>query len=899
MEFSSDIRLINLELFDAAFPIAPDEGDAVQRRFMTLFAQDAGARRGGSGEVLKVSNAQGETFALKRLHVAKSQDAIGNDGGLDARADGEPVAGADGELDAPADGESIANPDNGPVAGPDALVDYAGAAVDAKGAAVEASMVGLDDYSTSEAAIEDIAANRKKVLRNSISASGERSGTTGAPDYVTQGHVAAFYEEYRVQLAVSNLRGFPRVYGFGLSDGNPLIVMEWVEGMTLRDAMRERNGGRGANKAESSSDPAQMAVGKQIDSGKARDAANDEALLPLETIADLGIAVLELLARAGELDDRFVHRDISPRNIMLRGDRVPPEEQLRTGNFDLCLLDFGSSALSAFGDVSDPTFTMQANIWRMGTPAYAPPEMLSADVELPAGYRQSTTIDTYALCSVLYELYAGRKPYCIAPRDEVSPYRLKTETLPDALVPRSPDGGALAGTIMAGLSPQQEDRPDVAELRTALENWKAAPGSRVVGVLRGTKPGDRNMWQPGYARKAFTRRAALAAGIVAIGAVAAGVIAGTKKQSRVAMVDPTRYETTDRLYAGEPLFKVLDGKRPGWALCNAAGDIVCKPASSRECGALREGLVALYDDVSQLYGYVTPVERSANADDAARSAAGTSASGYAWYILPAFAQASDFSESLAAAQDADSKLWGFVGGAGTWAVEPRFRAVGPFSNGIASVQASDADALWGAIDVSGTWAIEPRFAALGARSAGGYAIVQDETGRWGIVDAQGSWTGAVRFANIRQIGDCQQTAGASSGSATQASLALAPAFDEAAGLWGYVDPSCAWVITPAFRDARPFCENLAAVQDERTQLWHFIDPDGSPHGGMKPRYWKLGDLHDGLAPAQASASDDVVVFDESDPDARSEFAGMRYGYVDAAGEWQMKRLTTLVDTAIG
>ena len=88
------------------------------------------------------------------------------------------------------------------------------------------------------------------------------------------------------------------------------------------------------------------------------------------------------------------------------------------------------------------------------------------------------------------------------------------------------------------------------------------------------------------------------------------------------------------------------------------------------------------------------------------------------------------------------------------------------------------------------------------------------------------------------------------------------------------------------------------MQDANTQLWYFIDPDGSPHNGMKPRFWKLGDMHDGLAPAQASAEDDVVVFDESNPDARSEFAGMRYGYVDAFGNWQMKRLTTLVATAI-
>ena len=830
MEFSGDIQLINLELFDAAFPVAPGEDGTIQRRFMTLFAQDARIHRGSGGEVLKVSNAQGETFALKRLTVAKIEGMAN---------DGSNAAATSARLS-------------------DTVADL--------------GTIASDNYSTCEAVVEKPVDSKKKILRSSFSGT---ASLADIPDYVTQGHATAFYEEYRVQLAVSGLRGFPRVYGFGLSEGNPVIVMEWVEGTTLRDAMRKR-----------------------------------DSLLSLTVIADLGIAVLEVLARAAELDDRFVHRDISPRNIMLRDDHMAPAEQLNSGNFDLCLLDFGSSALSMAGDAPDPTFTMNANIWRMGTPAYAPPEMLSADIDLPTGYRQSPTIDTYALCSVLYELYAGRKPYRLLAQSDSSPYRLKTETAPDALTPRDPEGGALANAVMTGLSPQQGDRPSVRELKTALENWKAFPGARTIGSLRGAKPADRSMWQPDYARKALTRRAVLAAGIVAAGVAAAAIIVGTKPPSRAAAVDAARYKTADKLYDGEALFKTLDGHHPGWALCTAEGVIACKPTSSRECGALREGLVALYDDMSQLYGYITPIERAIGANENTSSAANdaqsstkpnenSGESGYAWHILPSYAQAADYSEGLAAVQDADTKLWGYIDTRGSWAIEPRFRAGGPFSNGIASARANDTNALWGAVDMTGAWTIEPRFAALGVRSASGYATAQGTSNNWGIVDDQGNWTCDARFPNLRRTCDCRLPGERPSNAPAQTTFTLTPALDSATNLWGYIDPSCAWAIAPSFRAARPFYDDLAAVQDAKTQLWYFIDPDGSPHNGMKPRFWKLGDMHDGLAPAQASAEDDVVVFDESHPDARSEFAGMRYGYVDAFGNWQMKRLTTLVDTAIG
>mgnify|MGYP000452967755 CR=1 FL=1 len=57
---------------------------------------------------------------------------------------------------------------------------------------------------------------------------------------------AALFEEYRHLCTVSHLRGFPRVYGYGSCEDDPLILMEWVEGTSLKQALpcfRTRSGG--------------------------------------------------------------------------------------------------------------------------------------------------------------------------------------------------------------------------------------------------------------------------------------------------------------------------------------------------------------------------------------------------------------------------------------------------------------------------------------------------------------------------------------------------------------------------------------------------------------------------------------------------------------------------------
>lgn len=206
---------------------------------------------------------------------------------------------------------------------------------------------------------------------------------------------AAFEREYECHILLSGLKGFPRLYGRGAVDGVPCIVMEWVEGITLDRARR------------------QLAV----------DGCGRVGSL---VAARLGRDLFDLVARMGYVEGGFVHRDISPRNVMVRTSRLSLEQQVDEGVFDLYLIDFGSSAES---EPRSTSFTSENAVFRGATADFAPPEMLSDDIPGLVELRKSPAIDVYAAASVVYQLACGCAPYDLHAVTEdgapVSPYRAK------------------------------------------------------------------------------------------------------------------------------------------------------------------------------------------------------------------------------------------------------------------------------------------------------------------------------------------------------------------------------------------------------------------------------------------------------------------------------------------
>jgi len=137
------------------------------------------------------------------------------------------------------------------------------------------------------------------------------------------------------------------VYDSGSQGNVHYIVMEYVQGRTLRDVIRQ-----------------------------------DGRLLP-ERVTEIAESVA--LALAAAHDKGLVHRDIKPGNIMLTGDG------------QVKVMDFGIARAT-----SSDTITQTAAV--LGTASYLSPEQAQGE---PVDGRS----DIYSLGVVLYELLTGRPPF--------------------------------------------------------------------------------------------------------------------------------------------------------------------------------------------------------------------------------------------------------------------------------------------------------------------------------------------------------------------------------------------------------------------------------------------------------------------------------------------------------
>lgn len=240
-----------------------------------------------------------------------------------------------------------------------------------------------------------------KLLKDNAILSGQAPDRSAEQSAAHLANTAALFEEYRHLCTVSHLRGFLRVYGYGSCEDDPLILMEWVEGISLKQALpllpHDASGG-----------------------------------LTTQMVAAVGNAVLRALLMTQGLVNPVIHRDLSPANIMFRTTSRTLEQQIADCSFDPCLIDMGSATMA----LGDDTITRRADTWRFATPAYAAPEMLTQDIEGIAALRRSPAIDVYALSSILYQLYSGRKPFDVESTGAAATgsfYLIKTKTKPAPL----------------------------------------------------------------------------------------------------------------------------------------------------------------------------------------------------------------------------------------------------------------------------------------------------------------------------------------------------------------------------------------------------------------------------------------------------------------------------------
>jgi serine/threonine protein kinase len=169
---------------------------------------------------------------------------------------------------------------------------------------------------------------------------------TGSPQEVFDKGKDRFLEEARTIAKFSGETGIVGVRHFFNENNTAYIVMDFLEGMTLKEF-----------------------IGKN-------------GILPIDDLLSRIIPIMSALTKIH--DQGLIHRDISPDNIMLTGDG------------SLILLDFG--AARTMSDLDEKSLSVLLK------PGYAPEEQYRS-----RGAQGSWT-DVYALCATIYKCITGITP---------------------------------------------------------------------------------------------------------------------------------------------------------------------------------------------------------------------------------------------------------------------------------------------------------------------------------------------------------------------------------------------------------------------------------------------------------------------------------------------------------
>ncbi|HEY8379542.1 MAG TPA: protein kinase [Nannocystis sp.] len=234
---------------------------------------------------------------------------------------------------------------------------------------------------------------------------------------VTPKLVEAFRREVRLARRISH-PNVARTHDLGEHGGSPFLIMEFVEGSTLQDLLRQHSqlGGMPATRA-----------------------------------AKIGVAVCDALAAAHAAG--VVHRDLKPANILLE----------REGR--VVLTDFG---------IARPLDAGVQTQGLLGTPLYMAPEQV-------AGAAVDARADLYAVGLVLYEMLTGRLPFTGDNAFAAALARL-SEPPVDILSLRPDLPHPLAALVMECLAREPEQRPASAvAIATRLREWLLASGETVTG----------------------------------------------------------------------------------------------------------------------------------------------------------------------------------------------------------------------------------------------------------------------------------------------------------------------------------------------------------------------------------------------------------------------------------
>jgi predicted Ser/Thr protein kinase len=262
--------------------------------------------------------------------------------------------------------------------------------------------------------------------------------TTALEGAQSEEYRARFYREARASGVLAH-PGIVPVFDVGEADGAPFLVMEFVEGRNLAEAVKK---------------------GERF---------------TLDRVCEIGQQLGDALGYAHR--QGVIHRDIKPANILMTSRAVYGSERPR-------ITDFGIAKLVA----SEITSTGQL----LGTPSYMPPEQFTGS---PIDGRA----DLFSLGVILYSLATGEQPFPGETMTAVSYKVVYTEPIPPAkLNPAIP--ARLEAIILKCLAKSPADRYQTGEeLAQDLAAMRASPTPSVMQTGGGLLLGGDATLAPGAA----------------------------------------------------------------------------------------------------------------------------------------------------------------------------------------------------------------------------------------------------------------------------------------------------------------------------------------------------------------------------------------------------------------
>ena len=257
------------------------------------------------------------------------------------------------------------------------------------------------------------------------------------------------YRQLKDEALVAMKLSHPNIVtlrAFEENNGNPFLVMDYIEGETLDDYLAEHCGDvltQSRRDAEEHGAGAPQPVGSRVPrdrDGRARSPSAPQGGLPESDV----LRILRPIAAALDYahSKGVVHRDVKPGNVMIAKDGTP------------YILDFGIAR-----EIQE-TMTRVTGKLSSGTLLYMSPEQLNGEAPKPSQ-------DIYSFAAMVYECLKGEPPFSrgniefqiMNKQPEPLTDASTTGSLPVGVNGRDARSPSVAASVMSGLAKKPEDRP--------------------------------------------------------------------------------------------------------------------------------------------------------------------------------------------------------------------------------------------------------------------------------------------------------------------------------------------------------------------------------------------------------------------------------------------------------